>query len=207
MRNVRVRYEKTGDAKFVSHLDLVRAFSRAIRRAGFKVYYSEGFNPHIKIQFLPPLSLGYESLCEAFDIKVLDKTADDEIIERLCAVLPETLRITRAYEPQSSFSDIASVLYGISFEGDVDEAVRVLKGRELFIEKKTKRGQINVDIAATLLSVENSGGELRVVLPMCEGSINPRHVVEALNVYGNMKIEDFRCVRRELFDVDGKIFL
>ena len=207
MRNVRVRYEKTGDAKFVSHLDLVRAFSRAIRRAGFKVYYSEGFNPHIKIQFLPPLSLGYESLCEAFDIKVIDETTDEEIVEKLCKVLPETLKVTRAYEPQSSFSDIASVLYGISFEGDVDAAVEVLRRKELYIEKKTKRGQINVDIGATLFSVENFEGELQVSFPMCEGNINPRHVVEALNTYGGMKIEDFRCIRRELFAADGKIFL
>lgn len=206
MRSVRVRYEKTGDAKFVSHLDLVRAFSRAIRRAGFKVYYSEGFNPHIKIQFLPPLSLGYESLCEAFDIKVTDDTSDKQIVDALCRVLPATLRVTNAYEPQNTFSDIASVLYGITFEGDIDKAVTLLKGEGLFIQKKTKRGQISVDVAATLLSAENVNGELYVTLPMCEGSLNPRHVIEALNTYGNMNIEDFGCVRRELFDKDGKVF-
>jgi len=206
VRSVRVRYEKTGDARFVSHLDLVRAFSRAIRRAGFGVYYSEGFNPHIKIQFLPPLSLGYESLCEAFDIKVTDGTSYSEIVRKLCSVLPSTLRVTDAYEPQRAFSDIGSVLYGITFERDIDKAAELLNGKGLLIEKKTKRGQITVDVAETLLSAENVNGELNVVLPMCEGSLNPRHIIEALNTYGGMKIEDFRCVRRQLFDAEGEIF-
>lgn len=206
MRNVRVRYNKTGDARFVSHLDLVRAFGRAIRRAGLDVWYTEGFNPHIKINFLPPLSLGYESVCEAFDIRMNDDTPDAVIAERLRAVLPDILRVTDAYGAETDLSDVASVRYSIDFAGDTDEALGLIAGGGLIIEKRTKRGSITVDISETVLSAENVGGKLEVVLPMCEGSVNPRYVVEALNTYGNMGITDFRCVRRELYAADGSVF-
>ena len=206
MRNVRVRYEKTGDARFVSHLDLVRTFARAVRRADLNVYYTEGFNPHIKMNFLPPLSLGYESLCEAFDMRLTDETPCPEVALRLRAVLPDLLRVTDAYEPETDLSDVASVQYSLRFDADADKAAETLSRSGLVIEKKTKRGQITVDVHDALISAESADGELGITLPMGESCLNPRHVVEALNTYGGFEIEDFRCVRRQLFAADGSVF-
>lgn len=206
MRNVRVRYNKTGDARFVSHLDLVRSFGRAIRRAGLDVRYTEGFNPHIKINFLPPLSLGYESVCEAFDICMNDDTPDGEIAARLRAALPDILRVTEAYEPQSELSDVASVRYSLDFPAGKDEAVALIKSGGLTVEKRTKRSSMTVDISEEVILAESIGGKLEVVLPMGEKSINPRYVIEALNVYGGMGIENFRCVRKQLYAADGSFF-
>ncbi|MBO4584470.1 MAG: DUF2344 domain-containing protein [Clostridia bacterium] len=206
MRNVRVRYEKTGDARFVSHLDLVRTFARAVRRADLNVYYTEGFNPHIKMNFLPPLSLGYESLCEAFDMRLIDETPCADVAPRLRAVLPELLRVTDAYEPETELTDVAFVRYALRFDADVNAAAATLGREGLTIEKKTKRGQITVDAHSALREAEVADGALEIVLPMGEASLNPRHVVEALNTYGGFGIEDFRCVRKQLYAADGSVF-
>ena len=207
MRNVRVRYEKTGDARFVSHLDLVRTFARAVRRADLNVYYTEGFNPHIKMNFLPPLSLGYESLCEAFDMRLTDETPYPEVALRLRAALPDLLRVTDAYEPETDLSDAASVLYSLRFDADAGKAAETLSRGGLVIEKKTKRGQITVDVHETLISAKSADGALEITLPMGESCLNPRHVVEALNTYGGFGIEDFRCVRKQLYAADGGVFM
>ena len=64
MRCVRIWFKKMGMSRYVSHLDLMRAMTRAIRRANLPLWYTEGFNPHPYMTFALPLSLGMESLCE-----------------------------------------------------------------------------------------------------------------------------------------------
>ena len=72
MREVRLRFSKTGRLKYISHLDINRAMSRAFKRAEIPLWYTEGFNPHPYMSFSLPLSLGVESLCESVDIRLID---------------------------------------------------------------------------------------------------------------------------------------
>lgn len=206
MRTVRVRYRKTGIARFVSHLDLVRTFSRAIRRAGINVYYSEGFNPHIKMTFLPPLSLGYESVCEAFDVKVLDDMPGERIKELLCATLPEELGIIDVYEPRDELGAIAAAEYEVNIGTDASAAVPLLSRKGLVTEKKTKKGISEVDVSDYIMSASAEGNILRLVLPVSENSINPRLVVEVLNRYGSFGIGEFTVLRKCLFVASGEEF-
>lgn len=69
MITVRIRFEKTGEAAYISLLDLQRVFHRILKRSGLPVYYTQGFNPHIYLSFACPLSLGQESLCECCEVK------------------------------------------------------------------------------------------------------------------------------------------
>ena len=62
-REVRIRFSKTGQAKYISHLDINRVFARTFARAGVKIWFTEGFNPHPYMSFSLPLSLGVESYC------------------------------------------------------------------------------------------------------------------------------------------------
>lgn len=64
----RVRYDKRGKVRFLSHRDLARVWERSLRRAGIKVAYSEGFSPRPRLSFGLALSTGYESLGEYLDI-------------------------------------------------------------------------------------------------------------------------------------------
>ena len=66
---IRVYFTKTGEASYISLLDLQRVMQRALKRSGLPVWYTLGFNPHIYMTFAAPLSLGQESLCETVDFK------------------------------------------------------------------------------------------------------------------------------------------
>ena len=84
MITVRIRFEKTGEAAYISLLDLQRVFHRILKRSGLPVYYTQGFNPHIYLSFACPLSLGQESLCECCEVKT---EAEDPQLDTWCDVL------------------------------------------------------------------------------------------------------------------------
>lgn len=98
MKNVRIRFEKTGRAKYISHLDLNRTMTRALRRAELPIWYTEGFNRHPYITFAAPLSLGYEGLRESMDFRLEEEVADGEVVDRLNGVMPEGLRVVSCAE-------------------------------------------------------------------------------------------------------------
>ena len=68
--NVRLKFRKTGNRQYISHLDLQRTFNRVLVRSCIPVWYTKGFNPHIKLVFSTPLSVGTQSVCEYLDIRV-----------------------------------------------------------------------------------------------------------------------------------------
>ena len=98
MDKVRLVYEQTGRARWISHLDAMRTLQRVLLRAQVPIKYSEGFNPHALISILMPLSVGTESLCQIADIRLREDVDLAALPERLTAVSPEGLRFTGAYE-------------------------------------------------------------------------------------------------------------
>lgn len=116
MRPIRVWFSKTGNAKYISHLDLNRAMTRAVRRAHIPLWYTEGFNPHPYITFALPLSLGQESAAEPMDIRIESDMENIEIKKRLSSVMPEGIEITGVSEPESGASEICYAEYEIILE-------------------------------------------------------------------------------------------
>ena len=87
-----IRFQKTGVIGYTSHLDIMKVFKRSFKRAGIKLAYSQGFNPHPKMGFAQPLSLGYESLDEYIEFETADDAfSADEILGRMRALMPEGL--------------------------------------------------------------------------------------------------------------------
>ena len=80
MINVRLHFSKTFEAKYISHLDLARCFSRALKKSGLDLWYTEGFNTRLYLTFALPLSLGLESLCETVDIRLINDEFDPNIV-------------------------------------------------------------------------------------------------------------------------------
>ncbi|MCR5208335.1 MAG: TIGR03936 family radical SAM-associated protein [Eubacterium sp.] len=149
MREVRIRFAKTGRAKYISHLDINRAFQRAFSRAEINLRYTEGFNPHPYMSFSLPLSLGVESLCENVDIRLNDGITNEELKERLNSVMPEGLTIKDVYEDFSDSSEIAYSDYVFKLEFlDNEEAIKrlkdVLEQDEILALKKGKQGKRRV---------------------------------------------------------------
>ncbi len=100
MSKYKIRFSKTGSICYISHLDLMRLFTRAVKRAGIKLAYSQGFNPHPKLGFAQPLSLGYAGLNELMEIETVEDLQPDDIKERLSALMPPGLDIkTCEYSP------------------------------------------------------------------------------------------------------------
>ena len=98
MDKLRLVYEQTGRARWISHLDTMRTLQRGLLRAGVPIKYSEGFNPHAQISIVMPLSVGTESLCQLSDIRVKEDVDLASLPGRLTAVMPEGLRFLDAYE-------------------------------------------------------------------------------------------------------------
>ncbi|MCL2223073.1 MAG: TIGR03936 family radical SAM-associated protein [Oscillospiraceae bacterium] len=162
MSKIRCLYSKTGRAKFISHLDLMATFKRSFLRAGVKLTYSEGFNPHPYISVALPLSVGCESVCELIDVGFSGK----EFPRHINDFLPDGLSILEVYPPGRKFSHIKwvkvsfSVRYGENTSKYKDEKKGSAENTEfiaeslkelfasesLVIPKKTKSGVSEVDI-------------------------------------------------------------
>lgn len=144
MREIRLRFSKTGQAKYISHLDTNRVFSRALARAKINLWFTEGFNPHPYMSFSLPLSLGVESLCENVDIRILDDITNDEIKNRMNDSLPVGIRIVDIYDDFMDCHEIAYSDYVYKFEfKDNEKALKkikaVLDSDEIIALKKGKQ--------------------------------------------------------------------
>ena len=107
---IRIKYTKEGILRYISHLNLVQIFNRAIRRAGLPVSISNGFNPRFRISFGPPLPLGINSQAEYLDLRVTEVINLEEVKNRLNQVLPEDLKIIQVQEVTSSSDSLAKII-------------------------------------------------------------------------------------------------
>ncbi len=194
MRSIRIFFEKKNMAKYISHLDLMRCFSRAVKRARLNIWYTEGFNPHAFMTFSLPLSLGTESFCESVDIRMLDETPLDEIKDRLNETLPPDIRITKVAEPVHKADEIAFAEFEIRLNTDNPEKVKAsveekISADEIIVEKKAKQGRKKVlkpvDIKGNIHSYELETGEKYVLLKIIisagtKTNINPSLLIDAV---------------------------
>lgn len=149
MREVRLRFSKTGQAKYISHLDTNRVFSRAFARAKINLWYTQGFNPRPYMSFSLPLSLGVESYCENVDIRIIDDLTDEEIKVRVNDALPLGIRIIDVYDDFMDCHDIVYSDYVYKFEFKVNELAlekikAVLESDAIMAQKKAKQGKRRV---------------------------------------------------------------
>ena len=146
MRSVRVFFKKTGNMKFISHLDLNRFMIRVVRMSKIPVWYSEGFNPHPYITFALPLSLGFESEYEAMDIRLDDdEFSNDAVYAALKNILPDGLELMSCADPVMKAGDISYAEFLIDFERSIfkDDIIKFLSAPEILADKKTKKGTKN----------------------------------------------------------------
>lgn len=149
MREVRLRFSKTGQAKYISHLDTNRVFSRAFARAKINLWYTQGFNPRPYMSFSLPLSLGVESYCENVDIRIIDDLTDEEIKIRVNDALPLGIRVVDVYDDFMDCHDIVYSDYVYKFEFKDNELAlekikAVLENDAIMAQKKAKQGKRRV---------------------------------------------------------------
>ncbi len=159
-QTVRLKFRKVGSLQYISHLDLQRTFNRVISRACIPVWYTQGFNPHIKLVFSTPLSVGTQSEYEFLDIRIERMMSCEEIMARLNAELTEELCITEVYLPERDFSEIAWATYEMEIATDgadrsmAEKAQALLTTSPLNMVKRTKSGEREVDIVPMIHGVK-----------------------------------------------------
>ena len=117
---VRIKFTKTGHMKFVGHLDTMRYFQKAIRRAGLPVAFSGGYSPHMIMSFAAPLGVGTTSLGEYFDMELTETIPTDEITARLNEVMVEGVHVISARQVEEgkagkAMSLVAAADYFVQF--------------------------------------------------------------------------------------------
>lgn len=222
MMTIRAKFTKTSDLIYISHLDLMRLFQRALRRAGIPVKYSEGFNPHPKLSFATALTLGVSSDGEYMDIELDSHVAPQEFIEKINNVLPEGIRILKAEYIKdkgsimslirwSSYVIEMSLIEHISKENVELEISRLLNMNEIIMTKEKRKGKKIVtkqedikDKIKDLFVLMQDDKRIVLKTTLMTGSIGnlkPELLVEALLKYTDIKAvkEDVNIHRLELY--------
>lgn len=119
-----VAFEKGEALKYIGHLDLMRTMQRALRRSGLPIKYSNGFNPHIRLSFAAPLSVGVIGLRELMEVPLEDGVTEDGFLQAMNAVLPGCLRIRACRSVGDDFPALMSLVAG------ADYRIAFSKGRE-----------------------------------------------------------------------------
>ena len=216
MDKLRLRFEKTGRAVYISHLDLMATMQRAFARAGLELKYSEGFNPHPLISILLPLSVGTASRCELMDFRLREDAELSALPARLTAVLPEGIRVLEAYESERK----SALLKWLEIEGtleydhgvpEIGKLEEFFRQSEIVIEKKTKRGIGQADIRPAIRSIlfESAGEDIRLhaVISAQEPTLNPDLLSSALRQLCPELAPDFaEFTRLETYDAEMRIY-
>lgn len=189
-KTIRMRFSKTGRAKYISHLDLIRCIQRAVVRAGLPAAYSEGFHPHMQTAFATTLSLGFTSTAEILDLTLTEELPASQVMARLNQALPEGIHMEEAGEPTCAYRDLAFADYRVEIPCDDPVSLAadfeaLAAQTEILTEKKTKKGIKEVDIRPMMevQDVQISADMLTLFLRLASGnsgSLNPSLVTNVL---------------------------
>jgi len=217
----RILFEKTGDAVYISHLDLMRLFQRAFKRGGLNLKHTQGFSPRALVSIALPLSVGVESKCEILDYELVgqDELSFGEIRDRLNRTMPAGVRVLEVYDSPRKPKDLTHLDVSIRLEYDNGvpvgcmDAIRGLFAREsVIVTKRGKNGPVEQDIIPMMSNLDIaqiSGQELELKARVCaqNPSLNPQQLVAAIeSELPELKPDFTRIFRREVFDSHGIIF-
>ena len=215
----RALFEKLDNARFISHLDLMRLFQRAFKRAGLPLTHTQGFNPRPSVSIALPLSLGAESHCELLDFELESTVAPEDIRDRLNAALIDGIRVREVYDNGAKIKYLALLQSRLTLEYDggipagAESAIGQLFAREtLVLEKKNRNGVTQQDIIPMIRNLEISRiseEELRLeVLHCCQNpSLNPMQLGVAIEKYLPELTPDYiRVCREEIYTEDKTVF-
>jgi len=151
-----VVFEKGAPLRYIGHLDLMRTVQRALRRSNLPVKYSNGFNPHIRLSFAAPLSVGVIGLRELMEVPVEDGLTEDAFVTRMNAVLPSCLQIRFCRSVPDEFPALMSLVAGADYRitfAKTEEGKKAAAQFDAFMaldsyvaQRRTKSGENPCDI-------------------------------------------------------------
>ncbi len=200
---VRLRFAKNGTMRYLSHLELITVFTRAVSRGGVPILFSQGFHPHPRFSFGTATSVGVESRAEYMDMFIAAGTSAADVQVRLNTVLPEGLSILESIEVDVKAPSISTLidatryriyLDSIPVDQLVDLCVRFL-AHDTFVIQRTKKGDVQeVDLRRETVSLGTDGQALELVAKRGK----PLEFARAISGNDMLKGEDIRIEKLEV---------
>lgn len=224
---IRFKFRKVGNLQFISHLDLQKAMAKVLVRAKAPLWYSKGFNPHAKLIFALPLSVGAQSECEYLDVRVERAIPPLELMEHINYELTEELRFLDAYYAETKLEDIYWAEYDFIIktananENLVRDIENLLKAEQVIILKKAKDKYKKIffkeiDIAEYVRDVSvmfddgliKINAKLSASINQTHPHINPENIVTMLKdklgiLSGDVTKEQYDIIRTRIYFEDG----
>jgi radical SAM-linked protein len=193
MPEYRIEYFKHDEARWLSHLELIRTFIRALRRSGLPLVFSQGFNPHPRLSYGPSLGVGVAGLREYLDVELATSTPLDEGMSALGQQFPSGLGIRCLMELAPSGPGLGKSIncawYRVALSPEQtavawQQAIeRLIGGSSPIYYKRPKDGRL-FDVRSALLASrlvsEDDGLALDLLVELGDGSIPLRGLVETL---------------------------
>lgn len=196
--------------KFIGHLDVMRYFQKAIRRAGIDIAYSTGFSPHQIMSFAAPLSVGFESQGEYFDIELNSLTDEVNLRDRLNAAMAEGIKVLAVYvlsdKEGNAMASVAAADYLVSFRESVnlpddwkEKLLTFYKQEHIPVMKKTKKGEKEIDLKEGIFQLEIRDNSVYLLVDAGSGSnIKPGFVLETFFASMGVSLPAFGLMVRRL---------
>ncbi|OUP50815.1 TIGR03936 family radical SAM-associated protein [Lachnoclostridium sp. An181] len=207
---VRVKFKKYGVMKFIGHLDVMRYFQKALRRADIPVAFTKGFSPHMVMSFANPLGVGLTSDGEYFDLEITRPLSTKEAVKRLNEVMVEGMEVLDFVEisgdkKSTGMSIVAAADYLVTDkDGKMDDAFfdglsRFTEQEKINVMKKTKRSEKEMDIRPLIYEMKRQGNAM--YMRVSAGSVSnlkPELVMETYTSFLGLSSKEFRFVLHRL---------
>lgn len=215
----RIKFTKEDLVKFVPHLDLLRLYQRAIRRADLPIAYSNGFNPHQQMSFAQPLSVGWTSICEYMDIETTCIVDINDFINLINECLPDGTKVIDMKKledgEKNSMASVEAALYYITLDNlnfNLYNLIeKFLNKDELIIEKKSKHLLKQVDIKQDIFKLEIIGNDVlsAFIAAGSNRNLKPDLLVKCFYMYNDMALNPYKIKyeRQDLFKKKGENFV
>ena len=216
----RALFEKTGNAIWISHLDLMRVFQRSFKRAGLLLTHTQGFNPRPSVSIALPLSVGIDSKCEFLDFDLEGETvSNEEILNRLNQNLVDGVNILSVYDNGSKIKNIAYLdcIVTLEYDSGIPANAEIILQEffsrdEIIVEKRTKNGpkmENIIPMIRKLSVVREDDHVLSLHARVCcqNPTLNPMLLHTAIENYIPELQPDFvKCSRVEVYDTSENVF-
>lgn len=207
---VRVKFKKYGVMKFIGHLDVMRYFQKALRRADIPVAFTKGFSPHMVMSFANPLGVGLTSDGEYFDLEITRPLSTKEAVKRLNEVMVEGMEVLDFVEisgdkKSTGMSIVAAADYLVTDkDGKMNDAFfdglsRFTEQEKINVMKKTKRSEKEMDIRPLIYEMKRQGNAM--YMRVSAGSVSnlkPELVMETYTSFLGLSSKEFRFVLHRL---------
>ncbi|MDO4615040.1 MAG: TIGR03936 family radical SAM-associated protein [Lachnospiraceae bacterium] len=211
---VRIKFAKEGVMKFIGHLDIMRYFQKAIRRAEIDIAFSEGFSPHMIMSFASPLGVGTTSTGEYFDIELRTPVSSAEAVKRLNAVMADGMRVLSFRQvadgkSSNAMAIVAAAEYTVHFrdgyapaDGWQEKLAEFAKLSEIKVLKKTKKNEVETNIRPMIYELSTDKDQIHMLLASgSAANLKPDLVMSAFADYLETELPEIALLvhRNELY--------